>query len=97
MVNYYRYDHNLKLHTEDLCAHRKTGLVRYALMDYNQSIILPADTCVRTCRRPAKEALYGSAAYKPWDIALGEPTYNPFAYDVGMLGNLFRTYFAVSS
>lgn len=96
MVNYYRYDDDDESQAKGLRIHRKTGRVCYALMDYNQSLIFPADTCIRTCRRPAREAMRGSGEYKPWDVALGEPTYNPFAYDVGMLGNLLRTYHAVS-
>lgn len=97
MVNYYRYDNDLAAHQKDLPLHRKSGRVCYALMDFNQSIILPANTCIKTCRRPAQEARHGFGGYKPWDISLGEPTYNPFAYDVGMLGNLFGTYLTVSS
>lgn len=96
MVNYYRYDDDLNLHEKDIRVHRKSGRLCYAFMDFNQSIILPADTCIRTCRRPAQEAWHGFGGYKPWDISLGEPTYNPFAHDVGMLGNLFRTYLMVS-
>lgn len=96
MVNCYRYDVLSEGFLDDLRRHRKGGNVYYALMDYDQSKILPADTDIRTCRRPSGEALYGHNLYKPWDTAHGEPTYNPFAFDVGMLGNLFRVHFIVS-
>ena len=64
-------------------------------MDFDQSIMLSSKTCVRTCRRPSVESQYGSPQYKPQDIAQGQLTYNPFAFDVGMLGNMFRVHFAV--
>ena len=64
-------------------------------MDFDQSIILPVDTDLRTCVRPSHEADYGNATYKPWNGDFGEPFYNPFAFDVGMMGNMFRMYFNV--
>ena len=101
MINHYALDqdHYGSL-IEDLREHRQKGDpdVFYALMDFNQSIQLPADTCLRTCRRPAKESWYGAMAYKPLhsDVCLGEAEYNPFAFDVLMLGNMFRFHFTVS-
>lgn len=97
MVNYYRYDRNFIAHNEDLHTHRRNNDAYYALMDFDQSIILPSDTCLKNCRRPSSESRNGSCAYKPWDTDLGEPYYNPFAYDVGMLGNVFRWHLAVST
>lgn len=64
-------------------------------MDFDQSIILPEDTDLRTCLRPADETRYGDGTYKPWNGDFGEPSYNPFAFDVGMLGNIFRMHFNV--
>lgn len=96
MVNCYRYDRLSEAFQDDLRRHRKGANVHYALMDYDQSVILPADTDIRTCRRPSAESLYGHDVYKPLDAALGEPTYNPFAFDVGMLGNIFRVHLIVS-
>ena len=101
MINHYALDQDhygsLK---ENLREHRQKGDsdVFYALMDFNQSIQLPTDTCLRTCRRPAEESWYGSVLYKPIysDVCLGEAEYNPFAFDVLMLGNMFRFHFTVS-
>ena len=69
----------------------------YALMDFNQSIQLPVDTSLKVCRRSYEEADYGAMHYKPDDAWWGNPTYNPFAYDVGTLGNMFRFHFSVST
>ena len=38
----------------------------------------------------SNEAWLSSDVYKPDGICLDEPTYNPFASDVGMLGNTFQ-------
>ncbi|KAI0355672.1 hypothetical protein OH77DRAFT_303998 [Trametes cingulata] len=78
---------------EVLRRHRGSNEVLYALMDYDQSLLLPPATSLTACRRPASEASAGAWMYKPGDINLGEPFYNPFAYDVGMAGFLFRKYF----
>ena len=67
----------------------------WALMDYDQSIQHPENVSLKQYRRPADEAWAGAEMYRPEDIYLGEPTYNPFAFDVAMLGNLFRVHFAV--
>ena len=64
-------------------------------MDFNQSFQLPADTSLRSCRRPFEEARFGALVYKPDDAAWGAAYYNPFAFDVAMLGNLFRFHFSV--
>ncbi|KAI1794200.1 hypothetical protein LXA43DRAFT_1118910 [Ganoderma leucocontextum] len=95
-VNCYRLDQDYERLSEDLFDHRKRSDVFYALMDYDQSIHLPEVSSVKHCRRPANEAWVGSAVYKPDDVCLGEPGYNPFAFDVGMLGNMFRVYFSMA-
>ena len=100
VINHYRLDqdHYSVGLEEDLREHRREGDVLYALMDFNQSIQLPADTCLRTCRRPAEESWYGAMLYKPVcsDVYLGEVEYNPSAFDVLMLDNMFRFHFTVS-
>ncbi|KAI0369716.1 hypothetical protein BV20DRAFT_996622 [Pilatotrama ljubarskyi] len=78
---------------EMLRKHCRGGGVLYALMDYDQSLRLPQDTSLTSCRRPASESSAGAAWYKPTDIDLGEPYYNPFAFDVGATGYLFRRFF----
>ena len=63
----------------------------------DSSLELPEDVSLHACCHPEEEAWVGAMLYKPDDVALGEPTYNPFAFDVGMLGNLFRVHFSVRS
>ncbi|KAI8972191.1 hypothetical protein BD414DRAFT_525342 [Trametes punicea] len=79
---------------EILRDYRRKSTVLYALMDYDQSLQLPQDSSLKECLRPARETAAGAAMYKPFDVNLGEPYYNPFAFDVGALGMLFRRYFA---
>lgn len=97
LVNFYRFDHDRKTQRENIRNHRRGDNVYYAIMDFDQSIMLPVETCVKNCRRPAIEAEYGNEVYKPFDVGPGEPTYNPFAFDVAMLGNVFRAHFTVST
>ncbi|KAI0355664.1 hypothetical protein OH77DRAFT_1424609 [Trametes cingulata] len=73
--------------------HRRTKEASYCLYDFNLSIQLPPDTSLRDCRRPAQEAMTTESSIQPQDIILGEHVYNPFAFDVGCLGNLFRVHF----
>ncbi|EJF65244.1 hypothetical protein DICSQDRAFT_124494 [Dichomitus squalens LYAD-421 SS1] len=94
VVNCYRLDRDMDRLSEDLVDHRRRPDVLYALMDYDQSIYLPQVTSLEHCRRPAQEAWAGADMYRPDDVCVGEPTYNPFAYDVAMLGNLFRVNFS---
>nr|VWO98560.1 Oligoribonuclease (EC [Ganoderma boninense] len=92
VVSCYRPDRDLKKFREDLHELRRRPDIRYALMDYDQSIQLPLDVSVKHCRRPSDEAWMGWDLYKPLDVWLGETLYNPFAFDVGTLGNLFRAH-----
>lgn len=94
-MNCYRLDQSREDLREDLCRHREGGEVFYALMDFDQSIQHPEGVPLKHFRRPAAEAMHGSILYRPYDVCLGEPDYNPFAFDVAMLGNLFRVHFAV--
>ncbi|KAI0363257.1 hypothetical protein BV20DRAFT_975879 [Pilatotrama ljubarskyi] len=73
--------------------HRRAGEASDCLYDFNLSIQLPLDASLLECRRLAKEATITQSAIQPNDIILGEHVYNPFAFDVGCLGNLFRVHF----
>ena len=95
MTNCYRLDQDREQLRTDLREHWKRDDVVWALMDYDQSIKHPENVSLNRYRRPADEAWAGAALYRPDDVCLGEPTYNPFAYDVAMLGNLFRVHFSV--
>ncbi|PIL33380.1 hypothetical protein GSI_04000 [Ganoderma sinense ZZ0214-1] len=93
VVSCYRLDRDHELFRNDLRELRRRLDVRYAFMDYDQSIQLPLGVSVKNCRRPSDEAWTGWDLYKPLDVWLGESLYNPFAFDVGTLGNLFRVHF----
>ncbi|KAM5542890.1 hypothetical protein V8D89_003274 [Ganoderma adspersum] len=93
VVSCYRPDRDHEKFGDDMRDLRRGDDVRYALMDYDQSIQLPLDVSVKDCRRPSNEAQMGWDLYKPLDVWLGESQYNPFAFDVGTLGNLFRVHF----
>ncbi|PIL33394.1 hypothetical protein GSI_04014 [Ganoderma sinense ZZ0214-1] len=92
VVSCYRPDRDQKRFGGDLRELRRGTDIRYAFMDYDQSIQLPLDVSVKHCRRPSREAWMGCDMYKPLDVSLGESQYNPFAFDVAMLGNMFRAY-----
>ncbi len=95
VVNCYRLDRDIQQFRDTLREYRNGINVVYAFMDYDQSIQLPLDVSVKNCRRSSDEACMGSELYKPDDVCLGEPEYNPFAFDVAMLGNLFRVHLSV--
>ncbi len=95
VVNCYRLDYDIQQFRDNLREHRNGADVVYAFMDYDQSIQLPLDVSVKECRRSSDEACMGSHLYKPEDVCLGEPEYNPFAFDVAMLGNMFRAHLSV--
>lgn len=66
---------------------RSEGLLSYALFDFDFSIQWPPEADRTTCRLPY---------YKAWgsfnlvmDVAQGEFDYNPFVFDVGVLGTVF--------
>ncbi|KAI0769460.1 hypothetical protein BD413DRAFT_558634 [Trametes elegans] len=76
-----------------LLEHECTNDVHYCLFDFDLSIRLPQSTSLKDCWRPSEESLNGMSPYQPPDITLGEPVYNPFAFDVGTLGTMFRVHF----
>ncbi|KAI0780199.1 hypothetical protein C8Q74DRAFT_1263737 [Fomes fomentarius] len=74
--------------------HRRDPRTQYALIDFNLSIIFDEDASQLDCRLPAEAALVSATPFQPSDLWLGEYDYDPFAYDVGCLGNMFRVNFA---
>jgi hypothetical protein len=65
---------------------RSSGL-KYCLFDFDISMMLPADTDRAQCRLQYKLSRDGSF-YQPHDTLQGEFDYNPFAFDVGILGRV---------
>ncbi|KAI0355670.1 hypothetical protein OH77DRAFT_1424615 [Trametes cingulata] len=92
VVNCHRPGAKSGQYRELLREHCRSSRALYALIDYDQSLQLPQETSLTSCRRPTSESGAGAAWYKPTDVDLGEPYYNPFAFDVGATGYLFRRF-----
>lgn len=73
-------------------ANGDNGLVRYCIIDFNLSLLLPKN--VR--RLPSSYSTVGSWIYQPNDISAGEPDYDPYAFDVACLGGVLASRFDVS-
>ncbi|OSC99020.1 hypothetical protein PYCCODRAFT_1374017 [Trametes coccinea BRFM310] len=93
LVDYYSHDVFADEIGPVLAEYRRTHKVYYSLFDFNLSIKLPPSTSLRDCLRPAREAMTTCSPYEPPDVALGEYAYNPFAFDVACLGNMFMVNF----
>lgn len=74
---------------------RTEGELKYAIFDFDVSILLPAVVSIKSQRLPHTAAWIGALSGPP-DISQGEYDYNPFAYDVGILGIEFCTRFQVN-
>lgn len=72
----------------------RSNEMRYAIFDFNLSILMPPDTSIESCRLPHQETFYGAYCQPP-DVSQGEYEYNPFAFDIGSLGILFCDMFQV--
>ncbi|OJT03961.1 hypothetical protein TRAPUB_5354, partial [Trametes pubescens] len=75
-----------------LDGHRSPSDVHYCLFDFDISHIFPRDAPLSVCRRPSAESYEGALSYHPFDTSCGEYDYNPFAYDVACLGNLYKVH-----
>jgi hypothetical protein len=61
--------------------------LQYCLFDFDISMMLPAGTDKAQCRLPYQLSWDGSF-HQPHDTFQGEFDYNPFAFDVGILGRV---------
>ncbi len=66
----------------------------YCLFDFDFSVQFPPSTPLERCRL-LTDVVVSATPYQPLDFAAGEYDYDPFAFDVGCLGNMFRMHFAV--
>ena len=78
-----------------LCEHWRRSDVAYSFIDYNLSLKCSREVSLRHCRVPVDVS--SVSMFIPSDLYLAPPFYNPFAYDVACLGNLFRYTFSVCS
>ncbi len=79
-----------------LVQHGRSSRILYCLIDFNMSVQLPLNTPLRECRLVTKDHIFSYSPFRPLDLNYGEYDYDPFAYDVACLGNMFRSKFAVS-
>ena len=73
---------------------RCEGRLIYAMFDFNVSMMLPPTAKKEDFRLPYYESWVGTYSF-PCDTQQGEFDYNPFVYDVGVLGLELRRYFEV--
>ena len=69
--------------------------VAYSFIDYNLQFECPREVTLRQCKVPVDVS--SVSMFIPSDLYLAPPFYDPFAYDVACLGNLFRCTFSVCS
>ncbi|KAI9067538.1 hypothetical protein FKP32DRAFT_1563508 [Trametes sanguinea] len=93
-TNWYCYSSDRDHVSQSLRERRRTATVTYALYDFDCALQLPPETSLKDCRRPPMETTFGLPDYHPPDTWQGEVDYNPFAFDVACLGNLFVCHFA---
>ena len=91
MVNFYSFGIYRDNFWHALEEHRHGPDALHCLMDFDRSLRLPPSTS----RLPAEAALVSGTPYRPPDLNLAEHDYDPFAYDVGCLGNMFRISYVV--
>ncbi|KAI0694014.1 hypothetical protein C8T65DRAFT_585288, partial [Cerioporus squamosus] len=78
-----------------LADYRRTSRVLFCLYDFNLSLQFPLDTPLCECRVPVDLSCMSGTPYRPLDASLGAYDYDPLAYDVSCLGNMFRMQFAL--
>jgi hypothetical protein len=75
-------------------ASRREGRLVYAMFDFDVSFIFPSSSTLEQRRLPYHLSWWGT--FSPLhDTAQGELDYDPFAFDVGVLGVLFCHNFQV--
>lgn len=95
MTNFYSLMEYGERFSSRMQENRRDPRIQYALIDYNLSIMSGQDASEQECRLPADTAWVSALAFPP-DVLRGQYDYDPFAYDVGCLGNIFRFHFVVS-
>ena len=69
----------------------------YCLFDFNLSVAFPLDIPIEKCRLDSEESWVGWPWYTPFDTSHGELDYDPFLFDVGLMGNMLKEYLTVRS
>ncbi|KAG5352557.1 hypothetical protein C0989_001775 [Termitomyces sp. Mn162] len=68
---------------------RNQGKLTYALFDFGHSTMFPRSVHINECRLPSYISFCTYPLQRPDDTHQGEIDFNPFAFDVGMMGVLF--------
>ena len=95
MVNCYTFGPYRDRFIHALGKHRRGPGAFHCLMDFNRSLKFPSGKSLDACRLPGEAALVSATPYQPLDLNLAEHDYDPFAFDVACLGNMFRITYAV--
>ncbi|KAI0686860.1 hypothetical protein C8T65DRAFT_143101 [Cerioporus squamosus] len=94
MSNFYTLGGRSSVFKDRLIQRGRTSRILYCLFDFNLSMQFPLDMPLRECRVVTKNCIFSHSPYMPLDTCFGEYDYDPFAYDVAFLGNMFRARFA---
>ncbi|KAK0501649.1 hypothetical protein EDD18DRAFT_1246909, partial [Armillaria luteobubalina] len=81
---YGRYPNTLKYTTL-----QAQGLIKYATIDFDFAIMFPPGALPSQCRLPYRDSWAGTDYFHIYDTHQGEHDYDPFAFDVALLGYLF--------
>ncbi len=65
---------------------RRAGLLTYVYIDFDIAIMFPPNAPRFECRLPYVKSWEGTNNYLIYDTTQGEPDYDPFAFDVALLG-----------
>ena len=95
LTNYYRDDGSSSFITDERRSEKSAqGKLRYAIIDYDVSIMVPPGISREEYTLPYFKAWIGTWSSQPYDILQAEYEYKPFAFDVGCAGvelcNLFQ-------
>ncbi|SJL04409.1 uncharacterized protein ARMOST_07775 [Armillaria ostoyae] len=80
-----RHDHTAAFHR----SLRRAGMLTYAYIDFDIAIMFPPDAPRSECRLPYWNSWDGTNNWAVKDTAQGEHDYDPFAFDVTLLGFQF--------
>lgn len=74
---------------------RSAGKLSYALFDFDIAVVFDPQAERSKCRLPMARVFEGTWPQPHWDRVEGQPDFDPFAFDVGCLGLLFRLWIQV--
>ena len=97
LTDYYRDDGCFHAGDQTRSALRAQGKLRYAMIDYDVSFMVPPEIKHEDYTLPYFKAWIGTWDNQPYDNQQAEYEYKPFAYDVGGAGVTFCKAFQAST